>query len=377
MIDAATVSPLRVLLLVHEFSVTGAPLCVLNLFESMTNDLELRILAPNAGPLQQRFSELGPVTLTDPMLAAAGTLARVRRKIRVKKLESALLSWSPHLIYVNSVSSLQLLQRVRLPARVPILLHVHELEEATKFLLQGKKELLTDYPASYIAVSGAVDEMLRRDYGVDCARIANIPEAIPDAFVVNATARSGRSTDRILVGGAGAMDVRKGVVLWLQMAVEVAARLGRNRVRFRWVGASDSFESRFCAGIAAKLGIGEIVEFVPVTNDPASHFCEFDVFAMTSWEDPCPLVVLENMGLGVPVVCFAGGGGAPEQIGDTGLTVAGFSPTAMASAVIRLIEDPERRTALGEAAAARFLERFTVSVVGPKVLAEMKRAALQ
>jgi hypothetical protein len=42
---------------------------------------------------------------------------------------------------------------------------------------------------------------------------------------------------------------------------------------------------------------------------PFGQLARFDIFAMTSWERPCPLVALENMGLGTPVVCFAAGAG--------------------------------------------------------------------
>ena len=56
-----------------------------------------------------------------------------------------------------------------------------------------------------------------------------------------------------------------------------------------------------------------MVEFIPPTPKPMEHFAGFDIFAMTSWEDPCPLVVLENMGLAKPVVCFAGGAGSGSR----------------------------------------------------------------
>ena len=71
------------------------------------------------------------------------------------------------------------------------------------------------------------------------------------------------------------------------------------------------------------------------------YFARFDIFAMTSWEDPCPRVVLENMGLGKPVVCFAGGGGAPEVVGDTGVIVPEFDSRAMAQAIADLAADPQ------------------------------------
>jgi glycosyltransferase involved in cell wall biosynthesis len=155
------------------------------------------------------------------------------------------------------------------------------------------------------------------------------------------------------------------------MAAELLRLVGTESVRFQWVGVSDSVEDQFYASIAEKMGIGTYVEFVPATADPGSFYRNFDVFAMTSWEDPCPLVVFENMALGVPVVCFAGGGGAPEQVGETGVVVVDFSPLKMANCIAGLVRNHSELTRLGVAAAARYRDFYAIDVVGPKLLAEL------
>jgi glycosyltransferase involved in cell wall biosynthesis len=364
--------PIKVLLLLHELSLTGAPISVLNMLESLRAETDIRTLAPYTGPLLDRCKNLGPLTLTSPMLHADNTLQRVRRKQRVRALERSLAEWRPDVIYINSVSSLRNVGSIKLP-QAPILLHVHELESATRYLLHGDTKLLTDLPARYIAVSGPVKRMLEEDYGIAADRIACIPEAIPDSFIVPKSDANTASDGRIVIGGAGAANVRKGVLLWLQMAADLVRRLGSHAIRFQWVGDFESHEGQFYPDIAAKLGIGHCVEFTGVTKDPAAYFRNFDVFALTSWEDPCPLVVLETMGLGVPVVCFANSGGAPEQVGCSGIVVSDFSPAGMAEAIAALIADPNRRNVLGLAATQRFKENYTASVVGPRLLTELMR----
>jgi glycosyltransferase involved in cell wall biosynthesis len=125
--------------------------------------------------------------------------------------------------------------------------------------------------------------------------------------------------------------------------------------------------------MAAKLGLSSLVEFVPVTLHPLPHYARFDLFAMTSWEDPCPLVVLENMMLGKPVACFADSGGPPEQVGESGLIIPDFSPRLMAEAIADLLRSPDRMAALGAAARDRALANFTDTVQAPKMLAEIDR----
>jgi glycosyltransferase involved in cell wall biosynthesis len=101
----------------------------------------------------------------------------------------------------------------------------------------------------------------------------------------------------------------------------------------------------------------------------------FDVFTMPSWSDPCPLVVLENMLMENPVVCFSGSGGPPDEVGPDGVVVSGFCPRAMAKEVAALVADPARSRSLGQAGRKRVLERFTTRTQAPKVLAHIERLA--
>ena len=101
---------------------------------------------------------------------------------------------------------------------------------------------------------------------------------------------------------------------------------------------------------ARAMDLERRVELLPPTDDPLSVLAGFDVLAMTSWEDPSPLVVFEAMMLGKVVACFAGGGGPPEQVDDTGVVVDRFSAGAMADAIESLLDDPAHGRRLGRAA---------------------------
>jgi len=70
--------------------------------------------------------------------------------------------------------------------------------------------------------------------------------------------------------------------------------------------------------------------------------------------------LLEAQAAGVPVVAFAAGG-VPEAVadGDTGLLVEPGNASALAEAVILLLDDPHWRQQLGAAAAERIRTRFS------------------
>ena len=74
-----------------------------------------------------------------------------------------------------------------------------------------------------------------------------------------------------------------------------------------------------------------------------------------------PNALLEAMGLGLAAVATAVGG-TPEAIQDgvTGLLVPARDAAALAGAMATALEEPQRRGAMGRAARARFLERFTL-----------------
>src|ERR1035437_2811019 len=103
----------------------------------------------------------------------------------------------------------------------------------------------------------------------------------------------------------------------------------------------------------SRLGLGDVVELVPTASRVHDHFARFDMFAMTSWEDSFPLVVLEAMAMGVPVICFAPTGGPAEEVGEVGVIVPEISPHRMADAIVELAQSPQKRWAIGSASSER------------------------
>jgi glycosyltransferase involved in cell wall biosynthesis len=111
----------------------------------------------------------------------------------------------------------------------------------------------------------------------------------------------------------------------------------------------------------SKLGLDDVVELVAETDRPYEHFARFDILAMSSWEDSAPLVVLEAMAMGIPVVCFAPTGGPAEEVGEAGVVIPSISPRLMAEAIVDLAGSPARRQAIGSAGAKRVAAEFTRS----------------
>jgi glycosyltransferase involved in cell wall biosynthesis len=111
-----------------------------------------------------------------------------------------------------------------------------------------------------------------------------------------------------------------------------------------------------------ELGIGERVVFAGFQDDVPRWMQACDVVVHASDEEPLGLVVLEAMALGKPVV--AGSAGGPAEVvtpGEDGLLAPYGEPEALASALLRLLGDPEFATRLG-AAGRRRAQEFSTAV---------------
>ena len=103
------------------------------------------------------------------------------------------------------------------------------------------------------------------------------------------------------------------------------------------------------------------VRFLGSRKDVPELLAQSDVLLLSSDWEGVPLVILEAMAAGKPVVATRVGG-VPELVenGKTGLLVPPQNPEAFAGAILRLLKDPELRRRLGGAARRRALEHFDI-----------------
>jgi glycosyltransferase involved in cell wall biosynthesis len=112
--------------------------------------------------------------------------------------------------------------------------------------------------------------------------------------------------------------------------------------------------------LAASLGVSARVRFAGFRSDVDNVYGAADVVAVPSTQpDPLPNSALEAAAAGCCVVAAAHGG-LPEIIrdGETGRLVAPGDPSALASALAALRDDPAQRERFGAAAAADVRARF-------------------
>lgn len=175
------------------------------------------------------------------------------------------------------------------------------------------------------------------------ARMQNALGARGSRVVQNAVdltqPRPRRRSDRPLVGFVGRVVQVKDVLGFLAACRLVADELPA--ARFVVVGPLDHDEAYVerCRERAVELSID--VTYAG-TTDPRPWYELLDVLVLTSRSEAQPLVALEAMAAGVPVVATAVGG-CPELLEGRGLLTQPFDPRGTADAVVRFLGDDELR----------------------------------
>lgn len=362
----------RVLLVTHEASRSGAPR-VAQLVAGclMEQGHDVRMVSRRAGPLMAEFRAIAP-TRMEP-------LWRVRRRLwdlpgawgraiaRVFDMGCALatlLLARPDLVYVNSSSAAIYIRPARL-LRLPVVLHFHESAEVFGPFLEQAAIAVMPAGIALVACSPSVGGDLERLHaGKPVALLPSIPDGARVLTLSSEPPGRDYTPQEFVVGCCGRVEHRKGADLWVEAYRRVRQALPELPLRFLWVGEGAPPEG------AEKI---EGIEFLGPSDNPYAHMRHFTVATLPSRDDPFPLVVMEAMLLGRPIVAFAVGG-VSDQIGDAGILVPPGDVEGFASAIVDLLSDEVKRLELGERAMRRAQREFSREAFAARLAAIVEGA---
>ena len=145
--------------------------------------------------------------------------------------------------------------------------------------------------------------------------------------------------------------------------VEAVAKLRTERPEAHLVVVGKLRAESPVAAAIDRLGIGDAVTFESgISNERMIElYAEANVAVVPSLYEGFSLPAVESMACGVPLVATTGGA-LPEVVGtdgETGLLVPPGDPGALASAIDRVLGEPDLAARLAANARARVLDRFT------------------
>ena len=392
---------MRVLAVTHEATYTGAPMNLLHLVTHLRTQVDpkpdVTVLVLRDGPLRHEFERVCDVVVADGGGAASALAFAQQSLLHLGSSRAwkpiAQLRFAPQLrrlggfdiVYLNSLASVEVVPYLP-PARL-VVSHVHELEVAFRTSPPHLVTLLKERPDLWIAASSAVQRMLCDEAGLPPDRIALHHEFIDTAAIRNRTVTLREierrrqqyriPADAAIVMGAGTIDWRKGPDLFIQVANEVRRR-SRDLVHFVWVGGDLRVLDMARLRSDLDRSGADHVHFVGTQPDPWPWFATADVFALTSREDPYPLVALEHAAMGHPIVAYETGGIA-ELLRPAGAAAAAgicghLDVGAMAAQIRRLLDSDDLRVRVGEQLRERVVTTHDVTIAAPLLWAKLRES---
>jgi glycosyltransferase involved in cell wall biosynthesis len=384
---------MTILFIGHDANRAGAQYLLLHLLTYLRESgVKTGLVLGDGGPLLADYERVTTVYrfFSPPGVQPGGLRGRVLTKLGITRtaheqrtLSAELLQQiraeQYDLILANTIANGGLLRLLE-PLGLPFALYVHELETSIQIYTRPDELAYELAHVSHVFCgSEAVRQNLISHHGLTTGNTSVLNSLMHTQTLLTKLAAVDRQAVRkqlgipanaVVVGGCGNAEWRKGVDLFLLLARQVLNT--HPDTYFVWVGVHESGEeARRLRYDLDRMGIAQRVHLLPPGGNYLDFVACFDVFTLTSREDPYPLVILEA-GLNYnPVLCFEQSGGSPDYVGtDTGCLVPYLDLSTMATVVCRLADDPNERTRLGAIFYERAM-RHDVSVLVPQLLTRL------
>jgi len=299
----------------------------------------------------------------------------------MSKALAGIVKWNPDIIYANTVMNGDLLRRLDLKA--PIVTHVRELQWFLKTLTVEDLNFLRTTPSHYLAVSNAVRANLIDNHDIDSELISVVPVGIDPELVDTGSVADAYLTyraelnipsDAFVVSVVGCIDDRKGWRLLADTA-GILATSGNttniDSIYYVWVGDGPAREALTRA--FEEFGISDRLRITGLKREPFPYMATADIHFTPSLDDPFPRVNLEAALLRKPVITFLPSGGSAEFVGDdAGIVIDEFDPIEAGRAILKLRDEPELRSRLGENGRNKVMGHFTVQTIADEVERSLK-----
>lgn len=359
----------RFVLVCHEATRTGAVRVALQTLEALPGDqFEKFVVLKEGGPLVADFERAADEVVVKPrkLLTLAGRRAeRLGFGARSAAVVPALVlrRWKPHVVWANTIFSSEYI-RPALGVGARAVLHAHELGPMVATLVERNRLREVGDGFLPVACSSRGGRELAQALGVGDASIRIIRSAV-DVDQLVAQERAGADVEGpdhgdgpAVVLGCGSVNKRKAPDLFLRVAERVLRDGAPGEVRFVWIGAGPDLTA--IRQQVVSEGLAHAVDFVGEMANPYPAMARSRLLVLTSRRESFPLVSLEALALGTPVVAFDVGD-VRDQLDGCGTVVAEVGDVeAMAEAVRALVADPELANDLGANGRARVRRLYDV-----------------
>lgn len=362
------------LLVTHECSLTGAPVLVYNIAEQLSGSMNVIVLSLGGGILEELFKELD-VTFV-PAHYARFSSAHAEYVIGCVSRDL-----SPSFAIVNSIESQWVVEPLQ-HAGVRTVSLIHEFASCYPDPAARFNAMMTLPQQVVFSSEITLKDAARFVSGYQPERTHVLPQGrsrIPGKRIQDESAEreqqrlrsilrpSGPQAPKYVVLGAGSVNYRKGIDLFLQCARAILSKVGEGQCRFVWIGQGyeprkDAAYSVYLEDQIMRAGLSDSVEIIGETTEIETAYELSDLFVLSSRLDPLPNVAIDAMFFKRPVVCFDKTTGIVSFLDSIGLKkscVADYLDVdGLAGKAVDLLRSPELRSQVAERLAASVPDNF-------------------
>lgn len=167
------------------------------------------------------------------------------------------------------------------------------------------------------------------------------------------------------VGFVGRLSEEKSIDTLIRAMVKVISEIEDVRCMIVGTGPLESELKSYCE----TLNISERIEFTGYKENSFEALREMDVFVLPSRTEGCPIVILEAMAMGLPVVATDVGGN-PELVvhNKTGILFPQGDEQMLSDAICELIKNREKAREMGQNGRKRAFTRFHPSSFASRMM---------
>ncbi|HKP36650.1 MAG TPA: glycosyltransferase family 4 protein [Pyrinomonadaceae bacterium] len=368
---------MRILFYNHTGQVGGAERLLLTILGRLDRtNFDPILLCPEHGPLRKMCTSLGVPAESVIVLEARFTW-RVDYLLRYLKsftrvildLRKKVISADPDLIHANSVRAGLVVTAATVGLNKQIIWHIHDLLPRHPFNSLIRAVGLLSRRTRIIAVAQASADRFIGWFRPLRKRVTVIPNGVdlekfhPDHITREKIRGELNLADEPVIGIIGRLTPGKGQLELLRAFKRVVTEFPTANLLIAGAPAFNQ-EYEYAALLkraASELGISNRVQMLGARDDVAAVMQALDLLVVNSSSEACCLVVLEAMACGVPVLATRTGG-TPELIehGRDGWLVPWRDEDGLATAIMKLIREPDLRSQFGSQAKQRVTARYGI-----------------
>lgn len=342
-----------ILLVSHEASRTGAPILAWNICRELRNRCNVIVMLLGGGGIASYFAEACDVVI--------GPYRRQERKPAVMRhiVKELCDRYRIDVALVNSIESRAVIQPLA-ERCVPSVLLIHEffiyVWPREEFVAAMRHAAAVVFPARIVQRNALTEDtrplvdashvLAQGKCLIPAGAQSGLAAAAELAAIEAFVRRGGRK--RFFVLGAGTVEYRKGVDLFVATAAEVRRQSPDADVAMLWIGRGFDPERdlRYSAYVQQQI-VATGIDNVAVVGEVESLEAVYalaDVLFLSSRLDPMPNIAIDAMSLGKPVVCFDTATGIAEVLAHNPRTAECIVPFAnigeAATLILRMQSSP-------------------------------------